>query len=718
MSSILGIGKSALAAAQAGLATTGHNIANAATPGYSRQQVIQSSAGSQNMGGGFIGKGTEIADVRRVYDELLANNVRTAQSTQNQIQTWYTQLNRINNQLADTAGGLSPAMQEFFKGVQNLASHPDTSEARQSALSTAQTLAARFQALDSEMREVGQSVNGQIESSVTLINTYAEQISKLNDAIEKAQGSGDGKASNDLLDQRDYAITELSKEIKTSVVKQGNSYSVFIGNGQPLVVGSNVYELAAITSANDPARTAVGYTVNGKTMELAESSITGGRLGGLVEFRNKSLDPAINALGRVALGLAASFNAQHKLGVDQTGAPGGDFFNVARPVTSQFRSNSDSAPDLNARISDASALTIDDYQLEYDGANYTVTNLTTRQKTTGTFEAATAAIKGVSIEPPGPGMTAGDKYLIRPTRNGASDFSVAVTGTEHIAASAGITGKVTVGNTGTGQMSPVAVNSSVLMQSAPLTLTYAGGNLSGFPSDQPVSVSDGVTTVDYPAGTANIPYAAGNTVTVGGVRLSGIPAANGTYTMDRPWNTTLTHSGGNLTGFPDNSSIRIKHADGSPDTVIDNVTSATAVPYKAGDTFSFGGVSFTMTGAPRDGDTFSLNQNVSGSGDNRNAVALAALQTTKTMAGGTTTYQGAYAQLVSTVGNKARELEITNTAETAYLKQAETEMQAESGVNLDEEAANLLRYQQAYQAAAKIMQTASQLFDMLLQMGG
>ncbi|HEY8606468.1 MAG TPA: flagellar hook-associated protein FlgK [Noviherbaspirillum sp.] len=723
MSSILGIGKSALAAAQAGLATAGHNIANAATPGYSRQVVVQASAGSQNMGGGFVGKGTQVADVRRVYNELLAGNVRSAQSTQSQIQAYYTQLNRINNQLADSAGGLSPALQEFFKNVGSLASHPDTAEARQGVLSTAQTLAARFQALDGQMREVADGVNGQIETSVQTINTYAEQIAKLNDAIEKAQGSGDGKASNDLLDQRDYAISELSKEIKTSIVKQGNSYNIFIGNGQPLVVGTNVYDLAAVASANDPSRLGVGYMMNGKLNELAESSIAGGKLGGLIEFRAKSLDPAINALGRVAIGLAATFNAQHKLGIDQTGAAAGNFFKQPQVEAEAHRNNFKApAAKFEINITDPSALTIDDYQLQDNGGgSFTVTNLTTGVKTTGSFAVATAAIKGVTIEAADPPTTAGDRFLIRPTRNGASHFGVAVTNTEQIAASAAVTGKVPTTNAGNATMSPVTVTSSLLMQGSPLTLNFAAvpapGALSGFPADQPISVFDGTTTTVYPPGTDSVPYDTNYRVTVGGVALSGIPTTPGAHTIDRPYGT-LTFNSNNLRGFPDNSTITIKHADGTPDTVIDNVTNLTDVPYKPGDTFSFGGISFTMTGTPQNGDKFELNQNVAGSGDNRNAVALGALQTTKTMLNGSATYQGAYSQLVSSVGNKARELEVTNAAETKYLAQAETAMQAESGVNLDEEAADLMRYQQAYQAAARLMQTASQLFDMLLTMGG
>ncbi|GIZ52672.1 flagellar hook-associated protein FlgK [Noviherbaspirillum aridicola] len=720
MSSILSIGKSALAAAQAGLATTGHNIANAATPGYSRQEVLQTSAGAQNLGSGYIGKGTAISDVRRIYSDILAGNVRTGMSAQGQTEAYYTQLNQINNVLANSSAGLSPTLQDFFASIQNLASHPNANEARQSVISAGQTLVSRFQALDGQMRELAGNVNSQIESTVTTINTYAEQIAKLNDAIELAAGAAGGKASNDLLDQRDHAITELSREIKTTVVRQGNSYNVFVGNGQPLVVGANDYKLTTVDSEYDPTRTEVGYLSNGKIIELGQNSLSGGRLGGLLEFRSKSLDPAFSALGRVAIGLASTFNAQHRLGVDQNGANGGDFFSIALPTAQGSKDNTSGAR-IQLALSDAGALTGDEYELTFNGAaSYTLVNRTTGERSTGPFDEVTSRIKGVTVSAPSPAMANGESFLIAPARSGAADIKLAVTDVAKLAAGSPAVSSAPTGNTGSGKISAVTVNSSVLMQAAPLSLTYAGaspgGTLSGFPANQPVSVTRGATTTSYPAGTASVPYDTGDVVTVGGVALHGIPAVAGAHPIDRPY-TTLQFSGGSLRNFPDNAVVSVRHANGT--TATHNVANwTTTIPYAEGDTFSFGGISVTITGTPVDGDSFVIGPNPTGAGDNRNALALGALQTAKTMAGGTTTYQGAYGQLVSAVGNKTRELEVSNKAETKYLEQAEAEFQAESGVNLDEEAANLMRYQQAYQAAAKMMQTASQLFDMLLQMGG
>ncbi|HEV2609540.1 MAG TPA: flagellar hook-associated protein FlgK [Noviherbaspirillum sp.] len=632
-SGILGVGQSGIAAAQAGLVTTGHNIANASTPGYTRQVVVQTSAGSQDTGFGFIGKGTQVSDVKRVFSEFLNTQVMTSQSSKYQLDTYYAQISRINNQFADSTSGLSPVLQDFFKGVQDMAANPSSTAARQTALSSAETLAARFQGLSNQLKEVEASVRGQIGNSVDTINVYTKQIAKLNDAIEKAQGQSDGRPSNDLLDQRDYAISELSKEIKTTVVKQGNTYNVFIGNGQPVVVGTKTYDLVSTTSAADPSRTAVGYVSNGEVIELADSHLNGGKLGGLLEFRSKALDLAQNSLGRIATGLAMTFNAQHALGQDQTGALGGSFFKVGAPDVRAGVGNTGNAV-VGATVTDANALTTSDYRLQYTGGNYVVTRLSDNavRYTNAAFPAG--AVDGINFNIASGTIAAGDEYVIKPTANAAGGFGVTINDVSKIAAAAPIRTTAPLTNTGTGTISAGTVNGP------PPT----NANL-----QQPVTI---------------------------------------TFTSATTFNVTGTGTGNPV-----------------------------GVAYTPGGNITYNGWTVQLSGAPANGDTFTIGPNTNGTGDNRNALLLAAQQTANTLGNGTASYQGAYAQLVSQVGNKTREVEVTGKAESKFLAQAVAQQQAESGVNLDEEAANLMRYQQAYQAAAKVMQTAGELFDLLLTMG-
>ena len=636
-SNILSIGQSALAAAQAGISTTGNNIANAATPGYSRQVVVQSAVLPQNLGYGFLGQGTQIDTVKRIYNDFQASQVRATQSTNSSQSTYATQMQQVDNMLADPSAGLSPALQDFFKGVQNLAANPASAPSRQAALSSGQSLATRFQGLNDQLTQMNQGVNSQIASSVGVINTYAQKIAQLNDAITLAQGAANGQPANDLLDQRDQLMMDLSKEINATVVKQDDGkYNVFIGNGQPLVIGNQTFALKTTVSPTDPGRTEVAYATNGNTVIMGENSLTGGNLGGLLAFRSQSLDPAQNALGRVAIGLASTFNAQHRLGQDINGNMGGDFFIVASPRVTASTANAGTGA-LTATISNASALTASDYRLNFDGTNYKLTRVTDGAVTT--FSTFPQTIDGVSLNLAG-SPAAGDSFLIRPTVDGAKAINVAISNTSLIAAAAPIRTAAVSTNTGTGSISAGAVDAAYPSTPLATTVTLSFTSSTNLNANTAVTVTSGGTSTTYAAGAS--------------------------------------------------------------------------VPYTAGATVSFGGISFTLSGAPASGDSFTIDPNTGGVGDNRNALLLGALQISNTLAGGTTTYQGGYSQLVSSVGNKTNELNVSSAASRNLLTSMVQAQQSVSGVNLDEEATNLLRYQQAYQAAGKVMQIASKMFDVLL----
>ncbi len=640
--SILSIGQSALAAAQVGLATTGHNIANSATPGYTRQIVEQGAVAGQNSGYGFVGKGTEVTGVRRVYSEFLSGQVLSAQIDRSSLDTWYAQIRRIDNLLADPSAGVSPALQDFFRSAQNLAAQPSDAAARQAMLSSSQSLAARFNGLDAQLSQMRAGINGEIEAGVAAINAQARQIGQLNDAIEKATTAAQGRPPNDLMDQRDQLIAELGKEVRVTVVTQGNSSNVFIGNGQPLVVGERAYALAATSSPTDSNRTVVAYVAKGKTSILAESALPGGRLGGLFDFRAKTLDGTQNALGRIAIVLADTVNAQHRLGQTAAGTMGADLFAVAAAVVASSRDNSGTG-ELAVTLQQSSQLTTSDYRLQYDGSNYKLTRLSDEQ--TFTYATLPQVVDGLQIAISGAPAT-GDQFLIRPTADGASGLRVLLNQVTALATAAPLRAQAVSGNAGSGAISAGSIDASYVpgTLAVPITLQYAsGGNqLSGFPA-VPVTVTANGSSTTYAAGAS--------------------------------------------------------------------------VPFVADASYAFAGMQLTLTGVPANGDRFNISANSGGSADARNIALIADLQGAMTIGGGSAHFQGAYAMLVADVGNKARELEVTSAAAATFHSQAIAAQQGESGVNLDEEAANLMRYQQAYQAAGKLMQAAGQLFEILLQLG-
>ena len=647
---ILNIGKSGLFAAQAGLSTAGHNIANAGVAGFSRQGIVQSSATAQNLGIGFVGSGTQVTDIQRFSDPFLNGQVRTATTSKSAFDAYAAQIGQVDNLLADTTSGLSPALQDFFKSVQDVASNPQSVASRQVLMSGAEQLSSRFQGLNGRLQEIRDGVNDRITASVTVVNSYADRIATLNDRIGALSSSGGGMP-NDLMDARDQLVVKLAEQVKVTVVNgDNNSLTVSIGNGQPLVVGTKSFDLATTVSPTDPLRVQVGFVSGTKVVPLGENALSGGELGGLFEFRANTLDRAQNSLGRIATVVATTFNDQNRLGLDANGAPGGDFFKIAPVQVGASRDNaSTSTAVVGVTISDASQLTASDYKVSYDGSNYVVTRLADSAKTTINPypQAAAQTIDGIDFAING-SSTAGDSFIVRPTVNGAASLSVALTDRSRIAAAAPITTNTLLTNSGSGKIGEGSVDKNYLTPgnalTAPLTLTFNGGNLSGFPAGQAVTRTlNGVTTT-YPAGTA-------------------------------------------------------------------------AIPYESGASYAFGGVNVGFTGAPNNNDRFTVGPNLSGIGDNRNMRLLGALQTANTMDGGRATFQSAYAEMVGFIGSKAREVQVNGEVGTMLLKQAVNAQQSVSGVNLDEEAANLLKYQQAYQAAGKVMQIASTLFDTLLSLG-
>ena len=634
---IFGIGLSGLNAAQAGLLTTSHNISNASTPGYNRQQVVQSSNIPQLTGSGFIGQGVQVSTVKRIYSQFLASQVSQAQTQSSQLDSYYTQIKQLDNMLGDPSAGLSPALQGFFQGVQDVAASPASMPSRQALLSNAQSLAARFQGLNQRFTEFRDGINSQIAGSVTEINSLAQQIASLNHNIVLTGDATSGKPANDLLDQRDELVTQLGRVINTAVVRQSDgSFNVFVGNGQALVLGEQTLTLKTAASPVDPAKTVVGYVTGGNTLLIPESTLQGGSLGGALAFRSGTLDSAQNALGRVAIGLAQTFNDQHRLGQDLNGVIGGDFFNVAVPGVISVTGNNP-ASSIAANISNAGALTTSDYQLGFDGTNYTLTRLSDNTSVSSSVlpsGAVPLSLDGISIT--GATINAGESFVIQPTRNGARDITVAISDTAKIAAAAPIRTAAALTNAGSGTINAGTVNSP-----PPVNVDL----------QQPVTI------------TFHAPYDGQFDVTGAG---AGLPANNQAYA--------------------------------------------------AGADISFHGWTVQISGNPAAGDTFTLGPNSNGVSDNRNALLLGSLQAQNTLAGGTASYQSAYGQLVSQVGNKTRELEVTSKAQANLVAQTEQAQQSLSGVNLDEEAANLLRYQQQYQAAGKVMQIANTLFNTLLNL--
>ena len=632
--SVMNIGLTALNAAQAGLVTTGHNISNASTAGYNRQRVDSTPQVPQLSGGGFFGRGVSVENVRRSYSEVLDRQTQLAQTQVSFYDTYATQVNQIGNLVADPASGLSPAMQEFFRAVQDVAASPGATTSRQALLSTSGALVSRFGALDQRMTDLRTGVNVELSGTVERANTIASQIARLNGQIATVAGTG-RQQPNDLLDQRDMLVMDLNKLVSAQVIRQSDGgYNITIGTGQALVVGEQALTLAVVPNADDPRRLDIGYQFTGAPVPIDSRSITGGSLGALLQFRSESLDPTQNAIGRIAVALGEMFNAQQRLGQDLNGVAGGDFFNVPAPTVT---SGSSTTATLGASIADVSALTLSDYRVSFDGTGYAVTRLSDNV-VSGPFATLPQTIDGVTLAAGTGTPAAGNSWLVQPTRFGARDLGLAFSDPSLIAAAAPVRAQATVSNLGSATIEAPVVDAST---QPPLN----------------AALSNTVTiTFNSPPTTFNV--------------------------VDSTAATTL----------------------------------ATNVTFTAGMTISFNGWSTKLAGRPEASDTLVVQANTGGRADNRNAVLLASLQSVPGLDGGASTYQTAYSAMVGSVGAIASEVKVTGNALDGILKETKAAQQSLSGVNLDEEAANLIRFQQAYQAASKLISVSSKLFDSILQL--
>ncbi|KVL76134.1 flagellar hook-associated protein FlgK [Burkholderia ubonensis] len=655
---LMNLGISGLNAAIWGLTTTSNNIANAATPGYTIERPVYAEASGQYTGSGYLPQGVNTVTVQRQYSQYLSDQLNNAQTQGGALSTWNTLVAQLNNYVGSPTAGISTAITNYFTGLQNVANKAADTSVRQTAMSNAQVLADQLKAAGAQYDALRQSVNTQLSATVAQINTYTTQIAQLNQQI--ATAGSQGQPPNQLMDQRDQAVSNLSSLAGIQVVRNDQGYSVFMAGGQPLVVADKSYTLAAVTSSSDPSELTIvsqgiaGANPPGPNQALPDASLSGGTLGGLLAFRRQTLDPAQAQLGAIATSFAAQVNAQNALGVDLSGNPGGNLFSTGSPTVYANQANTGGAT-LNVSFANPSQPTTSDYTLSYQGANkYALTDRATGT-VVGTATSATMPISigGLNFSVSGT-MNAGDSFTVLPTRGALGGFSLATANGSAIAAAGPVAVSASGTNTGTGKITQGGVTAGYQIPAGGTTLTYnaSTGQLSGFPVGTTVTIAGSPptsTTINLPTDT--VPYN---------------PATGATMTM---------------TG-----------------------TAAGAI----------NGVTITLSGTPSTGDTFKIGPYSGGTSDGSNALALAQLVTAKTLGGGTTTLTGAYANYVNGIGNTASQLKSSSAAQTALVGQITKAQQEVSGVNQNEEAANLMQYQQLYQANAKVIQTASTLFQTVL----
>jgi flagellar hook-associated protein 1 FlgK len=647
--SILSIGVTGLVANRYALDTTGHNISNVNTEGYSRQQVDFATNGGINTPSGYIGAGVKTTEVQRLYDSFVAGQLRNSLTVTSELEAYYSGASELDAMVADADAGIQPTIQNFFNALQELADDPSSIPARQLVLTEAESLVERFNYFNQQFESSRNSLNNQITYNVGEINRLAQNIADINKDIKSAYGS----TPNDLLDQRDQLVNELAELVDINVMEQTDgAFNVFIGKGQPLVMDTTAASLDTQPSSLDPSNLEITFSYSFGSQVITDQ-ISGGTVGGMLRFRSEVLDPTQDRVGLVALGIADQLNAQHQLGVDLDGMVGTELFSTSSVQVLPDPANGSS---ITVDYDDVGELTGNSYELTYDGADFILQNLVTGE--TQTLAAGSNIVDGLDIDINAAGAITGDSFQIQPTRTAALDIELMVTDTRRLAAA-----------------SPVQVQPAV----------DGNGN--------PLNTGD--ASITQPANSS----------------MTGLPLAGGDIQL------VYDDQGGATSGFEVYYPGSVPGVDPFDDFIVyDNLDAATVAGTEvpSAQFVAYGDISFTISGVPADGDSFIISNNSDGSSDNRNALAMQELQNEDLLLSGTATFDETYIQMVSDVGSRTSYAELNLSAQESLLTRAEEAMGEVSGVNLDEEAAKLIQYQQAYQASAQVISVASSLFDTLL----
>lgn len=643
---LISISARAMQANQSALQTIGHNIANANVAGYSRQRVDLGTAQPQFEGGAFFGRGVDVQGVSRSYDAFLTRQATLTRSQSAHDAARSQHLSRLEAVFRPGEEGIGFAVGDFLNGMVDLANRPQDLASRQVVLGRAGDLATRFASAGAEFDAMQRGVNEELQTSVTQVNSLAARLADVNGQI--AARRGQGSEPNDLLDQRDQLVSEISNFLQvTTIPADDGTLGVFIAGGQRLVLGTQAVPLTLRPDPFDRTRSSLAINEQGSARVLDEGLLASGSIGGLLRFQNQDLVTGRNLVGQLAASVAGVVNDQQALGKDLRNPPGwgGPIFGTGVAQALAASTNARDAmgnfvAQVGIAVEDARQLMPSEYELRHDAGAWHLTRLSDGVSRTIVSGDVVDGMR-IDLGTPAPAVT--DRFLLQPVTRAANGMQRVLDDPRGLAAASPVAAAVGSANTGTGTVAGLrVVDASVNPQ---LQASIA------FTSD----------TGDY---TWELRDAATQALTASG---------SGTWTPGEP--------------------------------------------------IALNGFELDLAGAPRSGDTFTVAQNNHPSANNGNALAMAALRDGRfvgAMADGLggyvhgATFTDAWAGALAEVGVRAQGAETSAEISQGMAAAAREALTEVTGVNLDEEAAKLMQFQQAYQAAAKAMQVAQSLFDTLL----
>ena len=659
--SLMNVGVSALNANQQALTTVGHNIANVNTPGYSRQTVYTNALHGQNMGNGFIGKGVQVATVMRNYSALLNRQSNAANAIHAADTSRLQGLMQMQDVFKGGDGSLGAAVTNMMNAFVDVQAAPSDATGRNVVLTRMSELAARFHAASNMLEEQDYSTAQQLRNNALLVNDKASQVARLNNEISRALATG--HQPNDLLDARDQVIREINQYVQTTqVAADDGSISLFVGGSQALVLGINSGQLSVEETKEYPGsqRMALYFSQpGGQQLELTAAMVGGGEIAGLLKFRNEDLAEGSNLLGRLAMTIGHELNLQNQRGLTLNGQQGGALFSL--PTTSTGYGNITGYSNIGpgaatTQVMDASQLKPSEYRLIFEGSP--LAPVLTRMSDGKVFNATSTP--PLNMGNLATGFDADGLRFIVP----AATLAAAVSGNSML---------FKPFSTAASEIEALVHNPDELAAASALTANINKNNTGKLQLTQ-----------------------------LGANDFTGIPAAQ------HPVRLIFDGAGQVTYQIYDHLSSTWGPASAPMD-------------YTPGQPITINGWSITLTGTPAAGDTvdvanaldfgeaFRLNAG--------NAGAFLDLRDKKVFDEGTTLSDG-FSAAMAVVGTRTQSVQLAEKLSSTVAKNLEMDRTAVSGVNLDEEAARLLQYQQAYQASSKVIQIAQSLFDSVLSAVG
>ena len=667
---LLDIGKSALSAAQQALTVTGHNVANVNTPGYSRQEAVLTERSPINGTPGQVGTGVQVTQIRRIVDGFINRQLTESHEALGELSITREQLFQIQTIFNDSNNqGVGAQLNAFFSSLQDVAANPSDVTPRSVLLAKSALLTSSIAQVAGELSTRRTSVNDQVKQTISEINSLTAQVADLNNKIVLAEASGQN--ANDVRDQRDQAINELAELIDISVIAGTNgALSVFIGRGQVVVENNVPRNLVAVASLDNGGLANVQYDTGNTRSSDITALISGGKLGGLLAIRDTIIPELQTAFDRLSASLVNEVNQLHRQGYGLDGSTGLDFFSPLSVTTHDDSTNQGSATLAGGPITANSLLTLQDYAIRFSSATaYSIVNTTTGATIKGNY--AGTAISAPTVDVP-VNIVTGTNDTLTVTVDGTASGTITLAG----AASPG-------------QAYASGASLAVEMQTkinADATLSAAGKRV--------VVTYDATTsrfTITSNASTATsaVDVTGGTSRAILGLSTGTSTAASGTYAGPQ----TFTIDGIQVTLNGTAVAKDVFSLNSYSDTAKSIGMSLTS-PGKVA-------ASSTRAGVP---------------GNNATAIALIALQTRSITTIGNTTFGDAYRVAATGVGVAAQSADSRLDAQTILHEQLESFRAQSSGVSIDEELVDMLKYQRVFEAASRLIVITNEMLQTLLDL--